>query len=294
VTLSVVIAAWNSPALLKQCLDSLLPQLNVEDCQVVVSSNFPTADLQTLFRLFPALNFLYFPDATVPELRARGIQKASGNIIALLEDHCTVDEAWADQIRKAHEKPYVAIGGAVENADRQGPLDWAIYLFDYGPFMLPEAPHIAAALTGFNVSYKRPALEEVKEVYRDGFFEVFTNQALQRRGYELYLMPSVIVYHQKNYTLKNSIAENYHHGRLFAAQRTSAASSEERIYRALTALLLPFLLPTRVAARTIRKQRHIKHLITALPYLVLLMSAWGFGEFCGYLFRAGSSARRWK
>ncbi len=292
-TLSVVIAAWNSPALLKQCLNSLLPQLSSES-QVIVACNFPVADLQALKSPLISLNFQYFPDATVPELRTRGIQKASGDVIALLEDHCTAHPTWASELLKAHESSYSAIGGAVENSDGQSPLDWAIYLFDYGAYMLPEIPHVAPALTGFNVSYKRPALEEVKEVYRDGFFEVFTNQELQRRGYELFLAPSVIVYHRKNYSLKSAIVENYHHGRLFAAQRTSAAAAEERIYRAITALALPVLLPARVTMRTVRKKRHVAHLITALPYLVMLMSAWGFGEFCGYLFRAGSSARRWK
>ncbi len=291
-TLSVVIAAWNGPALLNQCLNSLLPQLSA-DCQVIVSSNFPAAELQNL-QSSATLSFLFFPDATVPELRAHGIQKASRDIVALLEDHCTTHETWANEVRRAHESSYSAIGGAVENSSDQSPLDWAIYLFDYGPFMLPEAPRVASALTGFNVSYKRLALEEVKAVYRDGFFEVFTNQELQRRGYELFLAPSMIVYHRKNYSLKNAIVENYHHGRLFAAQRTSAAAAEERIYRAITALALPVLLPVRVIMRTMRKRRHIAHLITALPYLVMLMSAWGYGEFCGYLFRAGASARQWK
>jgi glycosyltransferase involved in cell wall biosynthesis len=293
VTLSVVIAAWNGPALLKKCLNSLIAQADA-NCQVIVAANFFAEDLQNLAQTPATLTFLYFPDATVPELRAHGIQKASGDIIALLEDHCTLHEMWVRKVRKAHESSYSAIGGAVENSGGQRPLDWAIYLFDYGPFMLPEAPRVTSALTGFNVSYKRPALEAVKAVYRDGFFEVFTNQELQRHGYELFLAPSVIVYHSKNYSLKPALVENYHHGRLFAAQRTSTASSEERIYRAITALALPLLLPMRVAVRTIRKQRHIAHLITALPYLVMLMSAWGYGEFCGYLFRAGASARRWK
>lgn len=293
-TLSVVIAAWNGPASLKQCLASLLPQLSTANCQVIVCGNFPLADLQTLLQPPAILTFLYSPEATVPELRARGIQKASGDVIALLEDHCTAHETWVSEVRKAHENSYAAIGGAVENSDGQSALDWAIYLFDYGPYMLPDVPRVAPALTGFNVSYKRPALEEVKEVYRDGFFEVFTNQELQRRGYELFLAPSVIVYHRKNYSLKNAIVENYHHGRLFASQRTSSASGTERAYRALTAMALPVLLPARVTMRTIRKKRHITHLITALPYLVMLMSAWGYGELCGYLRGAGASARQWK
>ena len=38
-----------------------------------------------------------------------------------------------------------------------------------------------------------------------------------------FLMPSVIVHHNKTYALRNSIVESYHHGRLFAALRTSTA-----------------------------------------------------------------------
>jgi len=78
-----------------------------------------------------------------------------------------------------------------------------------------------------------------------------------------------------------SIADSYHHGRLFAALRTSAAPLNERAYRVATSLVLPILLPMRIAGRTIRKNSHIKELIAALPFLLLLMSAWSYGEFCG-------------
>jgi len=196
VKLSVSIAAWNSPALLQQCLLSLLKQLDARDSEVIVVSNFPADGLRTQFQSPLLLNFIYVENATVPELRARGIDGASGEIIALLEDHCCVDQAWAQRILQAHESPYAIIGGAVENPGPQNPLNWAIYFYDYGPYMLPDVPRVAAALTGFNF-YKRNVLEEVRNYYRQGRYETFIHQELQRRGYELFLMPSVIVYHNK-------------------------------------------------------------------------------------------------
>jgi len=291
--LSVVIAAWNSPSLLNECLVSLLPQLSAVDSEVIVVSNFPTSDIPNRFASFSFVTFRDIADATVPELRTQGIENASGDVIALLEDHCRVDQAWASQIRKAHELPYAIIGGSVENPGRQPPLNWAIYLYDYGSYMLPEVPRVAATLTGFNVSYKRTVLEEVSDEFRSGFHETFINEELQRRGYKLFLLPSAIVYHNKTYALGNAIIETYHHGRLFAALRTSTAPLTERAYRAATSLFLPLLLPVRVVLRTIRKNR-VKELITAVPYLLLLMSAWSYGEFCGYLCREGASAKEWK
>jgi len=294
VKLSVVIAAWNSPVLLQQCLLSLLKQLNSGDSQAIVVSNFPTNDIQKRFESAPFLSFLNLRDATVPQLRTRGIESASGDVIALLEDHSYVDDAWAAEIRKAHEMSYTVIGGSVENPAGQTPLNWAIYLYDYGPYMLPDVPRVATALTGFNVSYKRKVLTEVQDRYRNGFYETFIHEELQRRGYELFFMPSVIVYHNKEYGLKNSIVESYHHGRLFAAMRTSTATLNERAYRVATSLFLPLLLPIRIALRTVRKNKHVKELIAAFPYLLLLLSVWSYGEFCGYMCREGSSAKRWK
>jgi hypothetical protein len=219
---------------------------------------------------------------------------ASGEVIALLEDHCFVDAAWSSEILKAHAMPYGVIGGSVENPERRPPLNWAVYLYDYGPYMLPDVPRVAEALTGFNVSYKRATLDKVKDRYKKGFCETFIHQELRRLGYELFLMPSAIVYHNKTYALRASIAETYHHGRLFAALRTSVAPWSERVFRVATSLVLPVLLPMRIALRTVRKDKHVKELIAAFPYLLLLMSAWSYGEFCGYLCREGSSARRWK
>ena len=293
--LSIVIAAWNGAVSLRSCLTSLVPQVEGADTEIIVASNFTSEGIEDLVR---AVSFLYFTSlpsvTTVPELRTRAIERARGDVIAILEDHCTVDESWATEIRKAHELPYSIVGGSVENVSGSSPLNWAVYFYDYGPYMLPDVPRVVRSLTGLNLSYKRAVLEELKEWHRNGFYETSINEELQRRGYQLYLMPSAIVYHNKEYRLKKSIGETYHHGRLFAALRVSAASLHERAYRAATSLLLPILLPARIALRTFRKNNHVKELIAAFPYLLLLMSVWSYGEFCGYVWREGTSARKWK
>jgi len=44
----------------------------------------------------------------------------------------------------------------------------------------------------------------------------------------------------------------------------------------------------------VRKRRHIKELLHSLPYLLILMTSWSFGEFCGYLAGEGDSTSKWK
>jgi hypothetical protein len=234
-------------------------------------------------------------DSTVPELWACGVEDAAGDIVALLEDHCSCDTEWSEQIRKAHELSYSVVGGAVENAKTgQSSLDWAVYFYDYGKYMLPEAARVVPTLSASNVSYKREALQQIRDRYRQGFHPTFINEELQKRGYPLYLTPMAIVYHNKNYALRNSVRDCYHHGRLFAAIRLSGASALRRAVRGASSVLLPVVLPARIAMNAVHKKRRLKELLSCFPYLLLLMSVWSYGEFCGYLWREGASARQWR
>lgn len=293
--MSVIIAAWNGSAALRQCLTSLLTQLDATEDEIIIVSNFDADDIEDLLFSFPSVRHESFAsDTDVPNLRSRGIDLARGDIIAMLEDHCTVDSHWSAEIRKGHELPYSIIGGSVENHRVKSKLTWAVYFYDYGKYMLPGVGRVFTSLSGNNISYKRKVLDEVRDQYQDGFHETFINEALQRRGYNLYFLPSAVVYHNKSYALKNAVIDSYHHGRLFAARRVASARLALRAFRGLLSPLLPVLLPSRVLLTAVRKRRHLTEVIACFPYLFLLMTAWSCGEFCGYLLGEGASAGKWK
>ncbi|MGI0001659.1 MAG: glycosyltransferase family 2 protein [Nitrososphaeraceae archaeon] len=293
--LSVVIAASNNASLLEQCLASLRGQGEAADIEVIVVSNYNAGTQEMIEKQFPQVKHISLPeDTTVPELRAMGISYSRGEIMALAEDHCVFDENWCSEIKKAHELPYSVIGGSVENASCERSLDWAVYFYEYGKYMLPNQADVVDSLPGNNVSYKRCVLEEIDGSLRKGFFETFIHWELRRQGYSLYLIPSAIVYHKKSYKAKETFIQCYHHGRSFAGLRVSDASLLKRIEFILGSLILPFLLPLRIVLRAIRKGRHIRELFLSLPYLLLLMVGWSFGEFCGYVGGEGRSSRKWK
>ncbi len=294
--LSVVVAAWNGTAPLGQCLASLEKQIiHSSDTEVIVVSNDGGQAREMIDEQYPFVKYIPLAEnKIVPELRAQGVYRASGEIVALLEDHCTFDEHWCAEIKRAHELPYSIVGGSIENASCNRLLDWAVYFYDYGRYMLPNRAGVVTALSGANVSYKRTVLEELSSDYQNGFFEAFIHAELQRRGHELYLAPSAIVYHNKNYVIKNALIDCYHLARSFAGKRIVNASLSRRTLFMLASLGLPLLLPTRVAATILRKRRHVKELMMSFPLLALLMLSWSWGEFCGYLCGEGASAGRWK
>jgi GT2 family glycosyltransferase len=294
ISVSVIIAASNSVSLLDDCLASLQSCKPGEDTETIVVSNHDNGVGELLRKKYPdAKGFVVSSDTTVPELRSRGIGLAKGEIIALTEDNCVVDSQWLTEIKRAHNLSYGIVGGAVENRGGNRRLDWAVYFYEYGKYMLPRQAGLTGSLPGNNVSYKRAVLRDVEGEIRAGLFEAFLHRTLEQRGHQLYFAPSAIVYHNRHYQFQQVLSQCYHHGRSYAGMRVAGQSLLRRMPFISGAAVLPVLLPVRIALGVLRKGRGVRELLFALPHLVVLMSSWAFGEFLGYLAGPGASARKW-
>jgi GT2 family glycosyltransferase len=294
IRVSVVVAAWNKRALLERCLASLEDQCGAGDPEIIVAGNYDSGSSEMIRMRFPNVRFILMPEGTtVPRLRAEGINHATGEVVALIEDQCFVDRDWCAELKKAHRLPYPAVGGAVENASTRRAIDWAVYFYDYGKYMLPGIAGAAAALPGNNVSYKRSALNKIERAFQNGFFETFINWELKASGADLFFAPSAVVYHNRSYHTGEAVSECYHHGRAFAGKRVSGVGVSVRLARALATIVLPVVLSGRIVLATVGKRRHLKELLVALPHITLLMVTWSFGEMTGYLRGEGASASKW-
>ncbi len=295
VKLSVVVVGWTDTQLLERCLASLKVQAQAHDTEVIVVSNDNGASQEMIRKDFPDIEYMGLPeDTTVPELRARGIAHSGGEIIALIEDHCSVSENWCAEMKRGHELSYPVIGGPIEKGRSQRRLDWAVYFYDYGRYMPPHPRGVVDSLTGNNVGYKRSSLEEIATIFRDGFFEDEVHREFRKRGHDLFMQPDAIVHFNRTHRLAAALRECYHHGRSFAGRRVFGVSGWRRAGWVLGSAILPVLLPLRIIMTVLRKKRHVRELLTCLPYLLALMSIWSLGEFMGYAFGEGESRRNWK
>ena len=292
--LSIVIAAWNDAASLERCLRSLPGDDGDEgDDEVIVSTNLVIPE--GLRAQFPRVRFLVHAAATtVPELRSAAVFEAAGDIVAITEDHCRFGTGWRQHVKEAHQGSESAIGGPVENARVEHPLDWAVYFYDYGKYMLPLQRGPASQLSGANASYKRAALMAESESFRDGFFEPVVHGALSQKHGRLSLNPNPVVYHDKSYRLAEAVGQAYHLARSYAALRTQYGARWRCHVLAAGAPLLFFILPARVVMQVLAKRRKRKELLRCLPYLLVLTASWAWGELRGYLGGAGSSRSRWR
>jgi len=281
--LSIVVASWSSDESLERCLSSLAPQWNC--AEVIVATNRPGGQLE---RRYPHARFLRGPDgASVFQLRTLGADAARGRLVALLEDHAVVGLRWVAALREAHRAGHGIVGGPIENGLRSRAVDWALYFAEYGCYMPPMPGGPAPRLSGLNIAYDRELLRTCRDVWKETFQENEVNDALRANGNALHLAPDAVVESFLPMTLGYGMGHLCDGGRHFARYRASRCSGATRLLWLLASPLVPAVLFLRLA-RAIARRRpgRLLELLRALPFVALVLGAWGWGEATGYLVEA--------
>lgn len=293
--LSVVVVAFVGEQYLQRLLDALTRQAT-DQTEVIVVCDALIGDIAGFRARYPDVDFVRFDERRSPaSLRAVGVARARGRIVALVEDHCVPAPDWIQQVITAHEGEAAAVGGAMEKGfppDEQGDtaLNWALYLADYSRYALPMPEGRSAGASDCNVSYRREALQEIEPVWSKEFHENIVHGALEERGRTLWFSPRVVVHEQRSMTWSQTLHDRYSFGRLFGSTRVVNASPTRRVAMSAAALLLPPLLVARVTGNIVRRRRYFGALARASGPLVVVASAWAAGELVGYITgKAGAS-----
>jgi glycosyltransferase involved in cell wall biosynthesis len=292
--LSIVIASSHSINNTEQVLQSLRSQVNHDDdVEIIVADSSGTEEpLLQLKDQNPDVLFLEFPlNTPLPTLWGAGIAKARGNIIAITDSLCIPDDQWIHSIFKAHVADDLIIGGAVESAPSRTWLDWAAYFCEYGQFMQPLQEGVVTELPGNNISFKRVALENGKKFTEHGFWKTFWCRHLQEQGIRLVSKSSIVVFDRKSYAFLPFLNRRFHHGKCFGGMRGQRMSVLRRGIFLFGSTLLPIVFLWRTGKAIVSKKRYVKEFVMSLPYSILAIISWSFGEFCGYLTGPGSSSR---
>jgi GT2 family glycosyltransferase len=151
-TISVVIASYGRPDLLRQTVAGLLPQLGA-DGEIVVAEQAPTADLADEFSRMARVRYFRLPRPGTVAARNFAIGRARGDILLFVDD----DVIARPGLLAAHREPYTdpAVGGVAGRVIDAGQepasaLDpraadpvggWRYYNFDHPvPMDVPHAP----------------------------------------------------------------------------------------------------------------------------------------------------------
>lgn len=295
-TLSVVIAAHDAVGVIGECLGALRAQRGAGHDEVIVVDSSTDGTDHVIRERFPDVRLLHFCEPlAVPQLRARGIAAARGEIVAILDPYSIVADDWVESVRKSHQdRANPIIGGTVElyDAARQDLLTWATYINEYGMFMPPMPEGEIEILAGSNISYKRSVLDDRAAPDPEGFWKTFVNDQARSGGESLWLDPDVRVSLKKPIPFGDFFRTRFQHGRCYAGMRARRGAPGERWLRAVTTPLLPLLFIARWGKRYWPKGRYREKFVFTLPFQLLLFGTWSLGELVGYLRGSGSSSRR--
>ncbi|HHT9119319.1 MAG TPA: hypothetical protein ACFYD3_02100 [Candidatus Hypogeohydataceae bacterium YC41] len=292
-TLSVIIA---STALLRQmpaCLLDILKQCHGRQVEIILVYS-SDSDLQEAIVADDSHVILIRlpPETALPCLIGTAFARTKGEIIAITDTTCGVDEHWIAAILDAHKAPHPIIGGAVEPDKLKRLVDWTAYFCDYGQFMLPLASRTMQAVPGNNISIKRWILEKGKEFVEGEFWKTYWCRRIQMEGFSLYAVPSIIVFYRKSFQLWPYLVHRFHNGRCFAGMRLAQLSQVDRLVYVLGSPFLPILFCARILKVVLPKRRYLGRFFLAFPLIILATMSWAFGEFVGYLLGSGTSCHR--
>jgi hypothetical protein len=290
IPLTVVIATTQPWPELKMCLDSLHDQAAAAGAELLVVDGHGRGLPDGVLDRYPRVTRIERSGASVLQMRAFAMAQASGEVVAVTEDHCRVAPDWCRRIIEAHHKfPDAAVvGGVVENGASQRIVDWASFFIVNGASMPPvrNGAHRKVALQA-SVSYKRRAVP--REVPRLGRMEWMLNRELRRRGETLVSDDRIVVDHIQSLTFGQTCAIHYHDSRCIAAFRLEHIGLPERLVRLGACFAMPPLLFWRTVLPILAKRRHLRWLLLSLPMLGILVHCRAAGALVGFLAGAGRS-----
>ena len=222
------------------------------------------------------------PGVLVPALWARGIARSRGRIVALTLGSMTPDPGWERALRETLTGDLAGVGGAIEPEPAMSRLDWAIHLCRYSSYLLPFPDNDVKDLPGDNAAYLREAIEPLREIWKDGFWETEVDAALAKNGGRLRVTPRMIVRQGRSAGFTAFCRNRYRHGIESGRHRARLFSLPGRLLRCL-------FFPAAAAAMLLRIRRRSGERGRAagfrrgLPLLAVFLFVWSLGEAVGYL-----------
>jgi hypothetical protein len=289
--LSVVIASVNGWSVLSSTLDSLESLPERDQIEIIVVETLGAETRERLRDEYPSVVIVEASRQAIPKLRYQGVMRSKGRLIAILEDHAEVESDWAASIFRAHEGPWAAVGGAVENG-LDGLTNWAVFFCEYTAYMPPVPEGVYGDIPGNNIAYKRPYLHKHARELEQGKWESWINDRIRVDGASIASTNAMVVRHIKPFRFGYFLNQRFHFARSYAGMRRVDQSWPKRLAYGAGSTILPVLLTARLTRAVISKRRDLGRFLLVFPLVVLFLTVGAVGEMVGYLLGAGDSLEK--
>jgi len=195
---SIVIPTLNRQAHLKKCLFSLF-KMNYHNLEIIVVDNGCNDGTEKMISLnFPAVKFIKEQRKGVVFARNTGIKHAKGDIIAFTDDDCIVDSNWVSELISGFSSPKIgAVGGPVFHLHPEE-IPEKFWCSRTEPLDLGKKKLAVKMLITGNLSVRSSIIKKIQFdeslLFHDSE-DIDFCKAILDLGYQLFYIPSAIVYH---------------------------------------------------------------------------------------------------
>jgi hypothetical protein len=213
------------------------------------------------------VRWLAFPGQSVFQLRERAYKVATGELVAVTEDHVHVPGDWAER------------------------MDWGSFLIVQAPVAAPIRSGPARRLSGaVNVAYKRDALARIDDFGGLGAMDGLHQKALAASGATLLNDDTIRVQHDQSPGFRGSTAIHDNAGRTISGFKRRHLGAVD-LLRILGAPVVPMAryLPT---VWLLAPRGYGPQLMRCTPAILWLLYGQGVGQLLGCLLGPGDSPRR--
>ncbi len=233
----------------------------------------------------------YGPIAEMGGPTAAAVRAARAPLVVTGEDHSFPDPDWAEELIKAHQGPYAAVGALMLNGNPERMESWVNLFCHHGAHTGWTRPLELPHLPGHNTSYKREVLLQLGDELAGLFnFEILLHARLRASGHRLLLHPGARVRHLQWSYPSSLIITQFVCMRSFAATRCERWSLARRLVYTLGSPLLPALKFFRMLP-DLRRSRSQGYWPWILPYLFVALVCGAVGEAAGYSLGEGGAHR---
>ena len=289
--ISVVIASKVGSPFIEQCLLSLKNEAEKLDAEVLVIAAGDKAYASRIAADCPWVRVIHAPDIKkVPALRRRGVEAATGELVAIIEEHCSAKSDWLHQAVAAHSSgDYGAVGGPIIDYSYDRLRDWVVYFCEYNGALPPVPKGETSHLNDANIAYRRQLLIDHVQLLDDGYWPMTLHATLLAEGTKFLSVPEMVVYHRGPFNFGYYLRQRYLFSRAFAGVRAQTQSNVRRLAYLLGAPLIPAMLLGRMALNVWKKRCRVRQFILTLPLTITVLVVLVAGEWAGCLLGPGDA-----
>src|SRR5438067_6720344 len=201
---SVVVCTYNGTRTLGECLDGLA-QLAYPDYEVIVVDDGSTDGTAALTREYD-VRLITTENRGLSAARNTGLEAATGEIIAYLDDDARPDPHWLTYLAASFLRTtHAAVGGPNIPPPDDGPIAQCVANAPGGPIHVLLSDREAEHLPGCNMAFRKACLQAIggfDPQFRVAGDDVDVCWRLQQRGWTLGFNPAAMVWHQRRNSVR--------------------------------------------------------------------------------------------